>query len=303
MEISQEEKLRILKKYNLFVDNYKKLDLVDSDKFTFNTNFNLNKKSIYVSLNGPDDAYLALRRIALMNLAMKCDFDYDNDILGLQKNKTLDSLMESLTGQEIMELASLSILGGYSPTSLESVNLTFFIRNISLNCSHQIVRHRLFGFSQLSYRANLKKNKFITIPETISDGPENDFKTRFKNISDMATELYEDMCIKGVPLEDARYILPTGINTHVVMTGNYRALQDFYSQRSCEYCSQWEINEVANQIRASVFKWNKMFGRGLIKPCNKADKCMNKSNMYEPCDEYNRMEGYDYVYKKDVERL
>lgn len=66
----------------------------------------------------------------------------------------------------------------------------------------------------------------------------------------------------GVPAEDARFILPNAAATNLVMTGNLRAILDFYSKRKKGRGAQWEITDLAEQIRAEVVEadpWTEQF--------------------------------------------
>jgi thymidylate synthase (FAD) len=58
---------------------------------------------------------------------------------------------------------------------------------------------------------------------------------------------YEKMIAAGVPLEDARYILPEAITGSILMTMNARELYHFFKLRTAPD-AQWEIRELAKQI-------------------------------------------------------
>jgi len=47
-----------------------------------------------------------------------------------------------------------------------------------------------------------------------------------------------------VPEEDARYVLPNGVNTNLVVTMNARELYNFFGLRLCSR-AQWEIRKIA----------------------------------------------------------
>lgn len=52
----------------------------------------------------------------------------------------------------------------------------------------------------------------------------------------------------GVPQEDARFVLPNAMQTQLICTMNARALMNFFRLRCCTR-AQWEIRELANQMR------------------------------------------------------
>ena len=68
---------------------------------------------------------------------------------------------------------------------------------------------------------------------------------------DKVKEIYGKLLEAGVPKEDARYILPAGITTNIVVTMNARELLHFFSLRLCQR-AQWEIRELALEMLKKV---------------------------------------------------
>ena len=64
---------------------------------------------------------------------------------------------------------------------------------------------------------------------------------------------YIDLVKMGINQEDARYILPHGTQTRIVMTMNVRSLYNFFNLRCCER-AQTEIRQLANLMLAEVKK-------------------------------------------------
>jgi thymidylate synthase (FAD) len=58
---------------------------------------------------------------------------------------------------------------------------------------------------------------------------------------------YEKLSALGVPREDARFILPHGTETAIIVTMNARELLHFFELRLCRR-SQWEIRAVARMM-------------------------------------------------------
>ena len=52
---------------------------------------------------------------------------------------------------------------------------------------------------------------------------------------------------KGLPAEDARYLLPNAAETKIVVTMNVRELLHFFSVRCCNR-AQWEIRDLAHRM-------------------------------------------------------
>jgi thymidylate synthase (FAD) len=71
------------------------------------------------------------------------------------------------------------------------------------------------------------------------------FETRVKE----AYSAYEKMISLGVSKEDARFILPHGWETSIIVTMNSRELHHFFELRLCRR-AQWEIRAVARRMFA-----------------------------------------------------
>ena len=61
------------------------------------------------------------------------------------------------------------------------------------------------------------------------------------------TNTYVSFIERGIPHEDARYILPNACCTNLVVTMNARELRHFFSLRLCVR-AQWEIRELAEKM-------------------------------------------------------
>lgn len=127
----------------------------------------------------------------------------------------------------------------------EHANFTFAIEGLSRVATHQLVRHRLASFSQQSQRYVSMDSQFCIVPESIKAIPEavKLFEEQMKAASDCYAKLVE----LGVEKEDARFILPHGMETRIVVTMNARELHHFFALRLCKR-AQWEIRELARQM-------------------------------------------------------
>lgn len=138
---------------------------------------------------------------------------------------------------------------------LEHSSATFRIKEISRVLTHELVRHRLFSYSQESQRyvcyadkpdRPKTKNFNHTIPESINNNKIIQYD--YLQLVDAAYKLYESMLMAKIPPEDARYILPLGTHTEIVITGNLRAWREFLYKR-CHPRAHWEIRQMANHIK------------------------------------------------------
>ncbi len=150
------------------------------------------------------------------------------------------------------------VRGSGHESVLEHASFTFGVENISRSTSHQLVRHRIASYSQRSQRyVKETKPQYVT-PDSISCNRE--FLEKYKKIISEIYSLYGYFIEKGVPPEDARYLLPNATETQIVFTMNARELLHFFRLRGCER-AQWEIRRVAKeafnlvyQIAPSIFK-------------------------------------------------
>ncbi len=131
----------------------------------------------------------------------------------------------------------------------EHACFTFRVEGISRVTSHQLVRHRLASYTQQSQRyVKLKNPKFI-VPEEIMN---SEFRDEFLNLLQRASDLYRKMVESGIRKEDARFILPQGIETKIVITMNARELRHFFKLR-CSKEAQWEIRTLAKEMLKKVY--------------------------------------------------
>ncbi len=130
---------------------------------------------------------------------------------------------------------------------LEHASFTFSIEDISRACSHQLVRHRIASYSQQSQRYT--KAKGYIFPHSIAD--KSGASEIYRRGMEHAWEAYEELVEMGIEEEDARYVLPSGASTSLIMTINARSLLNFFRLRLC-FRSQWEIRELAELMLREV---------------------------------------------------
>lgn len=156
-------------------------------------------------------------------------------------SKKPDELHEGMSDEEVARL--IRMVRGLGHLSVfEHASFTFGVSGISRACSHQLVRHRLASYSQQSQRyVNLASSgEFVVPPEVEARG----LGDRVRAFHDAARELYGDLVASGVPVEDARYVLPQAVATNIVVTMNARELLHFFQLRCCRR-AQWEIRLMA----------------------------------------------------------
>ncbi|NCC56888.1 MAG: FAD-dependent thymidylate synthase [Synergistales bacterium] len=154
------------------------------------------------------------------------------------------SLMEGLDETKASAfLAHLNRSGHFSP--FEHASFTFAVDGISRVCSHQLVRHRLASYSQQSQRYVEMGSVRVVLPPSVAGDAEA--SRVFLEAAAAAHEAYAKLVALGFPKEDARYLLPHGWETRLVVTMNARELHHFFSLRLCRR-AQWEIRDLAREM-------------------------------------------------------
>lgn len=126
-------------------------------------------------------------------------------------------------------------------------------------CSHQLVRHRAFSFSQQSQRyCNFSGEKFghsIDFIMPIIDDKKEFEKTskeiilkKFEDSFQESENDYFSLIEMGARPEDARAILPNASATIIVMTGTKQDWDGFFKLR-CDEHAQREIRDIAFMIK------------------------------------------------------
>jgi len=158
------------------------------------------------------------------------------------------------------------------PTFLEAVYLFFKIENISRACTHQLVRHRIgFSYSQQSLRCvnlpNFADNESFVIPSTVKN------KEAYIKKMKIIQKEYNEFLESGESIQDARALLPMGIQTTLTFSCNLRALIGMVNKRLC-LKAQEEVREIASQIRDLVITEISPLLSELFGPPCKFGKCM-----------------------------
>jgi thymidylate synthase (FAD) len=146
----------------------------------------------------------------------------------------------------------------------EHLTYTFAIEGVSRSLLAQLTRHRQFSFSVQSQRyvkfgsQDRSQGFDYVTPPSISAKTESEHDDVLSAHSDYETAMamlqcvYDRMRAAGVPAEDARYVLPNAAATNLVMTGNLRALIEFYGKRNERTHAQWEIAALSEAIKREV---------------------------------------------------
>lgn len=127
---------------------------------------------------------------------------------------------------------------------LEFCWFAFEVKDVSRVVLAEITRHRHFSFMVESQR-HVKPNSFY-MPDTILN---DDYSNDIFNIAvRQANILYDTLRERGIPAEDARYILPNAMATNMIIAGNGRTWFEYLQKRLCQAKVQPEHFELAVNI-------------------------------------------------------
>ncbi len=177
---------------------------------------------------------------------------------------------EAPDNDKMLTLIKRVISSGHFST-IEHIQLSFAISNVSRACTHQLVRHRHMSFSQKSQRYVKEKGEFdYVIPNTIEGNPE--LKEKFENFMEKTANLYQDFVNAGIPAEDARSILPNAAASSLVASLNLRELIHLANLRLCTR-AQLEIRQMVKAMCNEVIKVEPWLIDYLVPKCERLGYC------------------------------
>ena len=159
---------------------------------------------------------------------------------------------------------------------IEHASFTFAISDVSRSLTHQLVRHRIASYSQQSQRyVNLSEPNYV-IPPSIKKNKK--MKKAYEETMNAIWNYYNILLNLKIPAEDARYVLPNGTCTNIMVTMNARSLLNFFELRCCLH-AQWEIRLLANKMLKEVKKVAPLIFKKAGPSCKTKNICSeNKKN-------------------------
>jgi thymidylate synthase (FAD) len=140
---------------------------------------------------------------------------------------------------------------------LEHASVSFYITGISRSCTHELIRHRHFSYSQLSQRFVPERDAQVVMPPGIEG--DSELQQLFSAAADASHHAYTALLerLEGKFADQpnavlrrkqarqaARAVLPNATETRIVVTGNYRAWRHFIATRASEHADV-EIRRLA----------------------------------------------------------
>ena len=140
---------------------------------------------------------------------------------------------------------------------LEHASVSFYITGVSRSCTHELIRHRHFSYSQLSQRYVPEDDARVVLPPGLDDDP--DLQQIVLDAADASRAAYLEVLerleakfaeapnavlLRKQARQAARAVLPNDTETRLVVTGNYRAWRHFIAMRASEHADT-EIRRLA----------------------------------------------------------
>ena len=172
--------------------------------------------------------------------------------------------------EKMLKLIERVISSGHYST-IEHIQVSFAISNVSRACTHQLVRHRHMSFSQKSQRYVKEKGQFdYIIPPTIEKNPE--MKLKFENLMSEISKVYGELTDAGILAEDARAVLPNATSTSLVASLNLRELIHLANLRLCTR-AQYEIRTMVKMMCDALVAEEPWLKPYLVPKCERFGFC------------------------------
>lgn len=174
------------------------------------------------------------------------------------------------TEEEKIEFIKKILKTGHYST-VEGINITFMIENVSRSLLAQFTRHRCgiqFSVQSQRYVKYNDNNYGFYIPPTIKDKNlelYNDFQKQ-------SFDVYKKLVDNGVKAEDARYVLTNATYTNITTTINLRELIHIMHLRKCSRASL-EIRKLMNLMSDEVVKIYPWLKDYLVASCDSLGYC------------------------------
>lgn len=178
---------------------------------------------------------------------------YAARILAYTKNTRMNLTPEGFKKFMEMDHREIHEQINYMATTIQSswefVDLIFAINDISRSTAQQITRSRYASFAMQSQRVLNMSEAKVNIPKNLDAQLEDFFDFTIKE----AMSKYETLVDNGVALEDAREVLPIGVNCNLIAKYNLSAIADLIRKRK-SLRVQGPYVEVVQQMEDQIIK-------------------------------------------------
>ena len=193
------------------------------------------------------------------------------------RDKSYESICEELKEEDIERIIKTVILKNHLSV-LEHITFTFSISGVSRVLTHQLVRHRIASYSQLSQQRTESSELEFTTPPAIKNHPE--LAKEYEETVRSCQELYKRLVRSEISRGSARYVLPSSFNTKIMTTINARSLFNLFSQRECQ-AEEWEFREVARLMHSALMEVTPLIFEYAGPTCQTQGVCPEGKKVFE----------------------
>ena len=143
----------------------------------------------------------------------------------LTHSKKKPDEIEKMKDEDLLKILSHVIDLGHTSV-VEHASFTFAISGVSRALTHQLVRHRIASYSQQSQRYVRFEDVSYVVPPSIEN--DESLRIEYEKFMERVWDEYKSLLSKGMPEEDARYVLPNAAKTNIIVTMNARSLLNFF---------------------------------------------------------------------------
>lgn len=149
----------------------------------------------------------------------------------------------------------LNILDQQHYSVLEHASATFYIDGVSRNFTHELIRHRHLSFSEVSQRYVDVSAFPVVVPPALQERGWQQTIPVTGNQEFVYNQIVSDLKAGGASRKEgrqaARFILPSGLETKIIVTGNMRAWREVLQKRLSP-TADLEFQRVALQILGNL---------------------------------------------------
>ena len=184
-------------------------------------------------------------------------------------NRSVQELYATLSDYDVSRVLRKVIVRGHTSV-LEHAQFTSALSGVSRVLTHQLVRHRMASYSQVSQQRISQADSAYSIPPAFRDDAV--LRRKYEQWMDDARELYAFLLQHGVPKGSARYVLPAAWETRIVVTMNARSLFNLIAQRACG-AEDWEFRIVATRMQQELLSVAPRIFQFAGPPCKTTHQC------------------------------
>ncbi len=164
-------------------------------------------------------------------------------------NMTADALAVCQAMPDDERDAQLAYMAKTIRSSWEFVNLTFLVEGVTRAVAQQMTRTRTASFAMQSMRVTDVRDIGVLTPASLDEDQVDEWQCLVGEIR----SAYSSFAAGGVPLEDARGILPLNTHCNLVVNYNLRSFADVLSARR-SLRAQGEYGQIVLQMEAQVIE-------------------------------------------------